>query len=295
MTQIAFMGLGAMGSRMAGKLIEAGHEVTVWNRSPGAAQGLGDNGARVAKTPREAADGTQAVFSMLRDDAASRDVWDHPETGAIAGLAKGALAIECSTLTVQRMRTLGDAIMRSGAMFLDAPVAGSRPQADAGALIFLVGGSDDAVLKATPFLDAMGSAIKQCGPNPGDGTTMKLIVNALLGIQVAACAELLAMGDALGIEPEQAADILGDIPVTSPAAKAMMALMVAGKKAPNFPVELVEKDFANILAAASGNPSQVPVSEAAMSVYRKALAAGLGDLNITAVADVYSHSGGTGD
>lgn len=286
MTKIAFLGLGAMGSRMAGHLLDAGHDLTVWNRPPGRCEALARRGAAMAKTPRDAAAGAQIVFSMLRDDAASEAVWEDDDTGALAGMDQGAIAVECSTLTVARMKALGETAAVRGVAFLDAPLSGSTPQADEAKLIFLAGGEEGVLDTVRPLLLTMGGAVHHGGP-VGAGTALKLIVNAMLGIQVAAVSELLAMGDGLGLAPEKTADILGEIPVTSPIAKAMMGLVVAGDDEPRFPVELVEKDFGNILAAALSAETRVPVAEATVDVYRKALDEGLGARNITGVARLY--------
>src|ERR1700761_3541667 len=142
MTKIAVLGLGAMGSRMAANLLKAGHQVTVWNRTPDVAAALVAAGAKQVLTPREAAMGADFVIAMVRDDEASRTIWLAPETGALAGLAKDAIAIESSTLSPSWVRELGGVVAKKGVAFLEAPVAGSRPQAEAGQLVYLVGGNE---------------------------------------------------------------------------------------------------------------------------------------------------------
>lgn len=283
MTTIAFLGLGAMGSRMASRLLDAGHDVTVWNRDPARAEVLAARGATMAATPRAAAQGAEVVFAMVRDDAASRAVWLDPQTGALDAMAPGAVAVECSTLTVAHVQALAAAAHGRRLGFVDAPVAGSRPQAEAGQLIFLTGADPEMVEAVRPLLATMGAAVLEAGP-AGAGSALKLAVNALLGIQVAALGELMAMLQACGIEAARAADLLGQTPVTSPAAKGAMASMVAGAWAANFPVELVAKDFAN-LSATAGRP--LPVSDAAAGVYARALAQGLGGEQLTAVRKLY--------
>lgn len=199
MAKIAFLGLGAMGSRMARSLIAAGHEMTVWNRSAALARALADHGAMIASSPRAAATGADIVIAMLRDDQASRSVWLDDDNGALAGMSAGALAIECSTLTVAWARELAGAVHTSGHSFLDAPVVGSRPQADGRQLIFLAGGAASDVERATPFFSAMGQATHHVGGN-GCGSAVKLAVNALFAIQVAGMAELITMLKADGVD-----------------------------------------------------------------------------------------------
>jgi 3-hydroxyisobutyrate dehydrogenase len=137
-TKITVLGLGAMGSRMAGNLLKAGHSITVWNRTPAAAAVLVSAGAKQAATPKEAVAGSDFVIAMVRDDEVSRELWLSPETGALAGMVESAVAIESSTLTPNWVRGLGAAVEKRGYAFLEAPVAGSRPQAEAGQLVYLV-------------------------------------------------------------------------------------------------------------------------------------------------------------
>jgi 3-hydroxyisobutyrate dehydrogenase len=280
MTQIAFLGLGAMGIRMSARLIAAGHDVTVWNRTPKAEV---PDGAKVAGSPLAAAQGADIVIAMVRDDTASARVWLDPDTGAFAGMAPGTIAIDCSTLSVGHVGHLADAAAARGLRFLDAPLAGSRPQAEAGQLIFLVGGEAAALAKATPVLTAMGGAVHHAGA-VGAGAAMKLAVNALFCIQVAAVAELLALLRATGVDPARGAEILGATPVASPAAKAAMAGMLAGAFQPMFPLDLAEKDLGYAQAAAA----DLPMVGAARLVMQQAISQGFGDLNLTAVARLYA-------
>lgn len=283
---IAFLGLGAMGSRMAARLIGAGFAVTVWNRSPDRARPLADLGATVSATPRRAAEGAGIVLSMVRDDEASRMVWLDAETGALGGMARGAIAVECSTLTVAHVRILATEAAKAGIRFLDAPVAGSRPQAEAGQLIFMVGGDVSALDDIRPVLAAMGGAVHHVGAS-GAGAVLKLAVNALFGIQVAALAELAGLLESHGIDLARAFEIIGATPVMSPAAKGAASSMLAGDFAPMFPVELVEKDFGHMRAAGG---DAVPMAEAARSVMQAAMAAGFGGDNLTGVVRLYSRN-----
>jgi len=282
--RIAFLGLGAMGSRMVARLLAAGCQVTVWNRSPGAMVPPAATGAIAAATPREAAAGAAIVVAMLRDDIASRAVWTDAAHGALAGMEPGAMALECSTLTVGWVRELGALATTLGLRFLDTPLAGSRPQAEAGALIFLAGGDAADVATAEPVLRLMGSFVHHAGPI-GAGAAMKLAVNALLGVQVAAMAELLGLLRASGVEPARAMEIIGATPVCSPAAKAAAGAMLAGNFAPLFPVELAEKDFGYLLSASSA--AALPVAAATRGVMTQAIAQGMGGDNITGIARLY--------
>ncbi len=286
MARVSVLGLGAMGSRMAGALLRAGHGVTVWNRTPGRADPLVAAGARLAGTPCDAVAEAEFALSMVRDDAAAREVWLAPAQGALAGMRRGALAVECSTVTPDWVRELDRACLEAGVACIDAPVAGSRPQAEAGQLIFLVGGEADAVARAEPVLQAMGSAIHHAGPI-GSGAMVKLAVNALLGVQIAATAELIGWLGRSGADVGRAARIIAATPVASPAASAAAQGMLAGNFAPLFPVELVRKDLGYLADAAAAVRAGVPMAAAAAEVFARASDEGYGSEQGTAVVKLY--------
>lgn len=284
MTKIAFLGLGAMGSRMARRLLSAGHDLTIWNRT---APSQADwPSARIAATPREAASGADIVITMVRDDAAASDVWLNAQTGALAGMRAGALAIDCSTVSAKWARTLHTACAAESIDCLDAPVVGSRPQAEAGALIFLAGGSEVALGHARPTMAIMGSMVHHAG-GPGSGAAVKLLINALFGVQVAAIAELLGLADAQGLDPARVSAIIGETPVASPALKGAMSSMLADAFAPMFPIDLVAKDFTLIRHVIESGSALAPITSSAGTVFDNAQAAGLGAENLTAVAKIY--------
>jgi 3-hydroxyisobutyrate dehydrogenase len=283
--RIAFLGLGAMGRRMATRLVEAGHDVVAWSRS-GVPEETPALHGRGVKSPRAAADGADVVIAMVTDDEASRAVWEDPEHGALVGLRPGAIAIESSTLTPVWVRTLGTRVRAAGAEWLDAPVMGSRPQAEAGALVHLVGGSTEVVERARPVLEAIGSAVLHVGPTSA-GAMTKLIANALFGVQVAVLAELLGLASKAGLDGAAVVEALGQLPVTSPAAKAAATGMLADRFEPMFPTNLVAKDFRYALATAEPNRSALPIVRAASILFEDALTRGLGNQNLTAVARLY--------
>lgn len=271
---------------MASRLVAAGHELTVWNRSPGRVEQFVAKGVRAASTPAAAAAGAEIVISMVRDDAAARAVWLDPHAGALTSLSPHAIAIESSTTTPDWVRELHAACAGIGASLIDAPVAGSRPQAEAGQLIFLAGGDAEAVKRAEPVLLAMGSALHHAG-SAGAGAVVKLMVNALLGIQVATLAELIALAARAGLDLARAVEIVLSTPAAGPAAKGAAASMLAKAFAPLFPVELVAKDFGYALQAA-GSAEDAPIIAAARDVFSRAIREGFGALNLTAIAQLYS-------
>lgn len=286
MTRIAFLGLGAMGARMATKLLEAGHTVTVYNRSPGPAAALAERGAAVAETPRAAAEGAEVVATMLTNDAAAEAVWLDPETGALGGLAAGAVALEHSTVTPAWIARLDAEVRGRGATLLDAPVVGSRPQAEAGALVFLVGGPAARVDGLRSLFGAMGSATHHVG-DVGAGAIVKLAVNALFATQVAAMSELLGFVTKAGLPLGPTAEVLTSLPVCSPAVKNTTGATLKGVFAPLFPIDLVEKDLDYLGRAAGAVQAAAPVVAAARGTFQAAQQAGHGGLNIHGVAKVF--------
>jgi 3-hydroxyisobutyrate dehydrogenase len=270
-----------MGARMAARLIKAGHDVTVWNRTADATTPLLAAGATQAQTPREAAARAAFVVAMVRDDDASRPVWLDPDDGALAGMAARAVAIESSTLTPGWIRELGRAIAERGGSLLEAPVSGSRVQADAGQLVYFVGGDETTLARAEPVLKAMGSAVHRVGPL-GSGALVKLSTNALLGVQITVLAELIGLLRRSGADASRALQAVAGTVVWSPVANYLSGSMLTGDFSPQFPVELIEKDF-NYIVQAAGSAEDAPTIAAARDVFRDAIDAGLGELNMTAV------------
>lgn len=287
MNRIAILGSGAMGSRIAQNLLNANYPIVVYNRTAAKASPLVERGAIFAPTPREAAEQAGVVISMVTDDAISRTVWLDSETGAAAGLSEGSVAIESSTVTVDWTRELAIEIEHRGATFLDAPVVGSRPQAEAGRLIYLVGGKAETLTQVQPILLSAGASSVHHVGTVGQGMLMKLAVNALFAIQVAALAETLGLLVNGGITLEQAMAYLGELPVISPAAKVAGGLMVENRHAPLFPIELVEKDLRYLIATAQLFDALTPTSTAIHQIYQEAIARGLSNDNITGIAQLF--------
>lgn len=279
--KIAVLGLGAMGSRMAANLIKAGFDVTVWNRSPQAMEALAEAGAKTAATPSEAAKGNEFVMTMVRDNEAAREVWLTPETGALAGMEKGTVAIESSTVTPEWIKELDVATKEQGVALLEAPVSGSTPQAEAAQLVYLVGGDEETLKRATPALEVMGSAIQHVG-EPGQGALAKLATNTLLGTQVVILSELTAMLRRNGADVERIFKLLSATPVWSVSADRAVSSILSENFNPLFALELVEKDLGYTLGEAGGD-DRAPTIAAARQVFAAGIEAGFGKEQMTAV------------
>jgi 3-hydroxyisobutyrate dehydrogenase len=286
MSRIAFLGLGSMGSRMAANLLAAGHEVRVWNRTPAAAERLVEAGATTGQSPRAAARRADFVMSMVTDDDASSSVWTDPETGAIAGLSPHSTVIEMSTVSPHWIASLSQHVTASGARFLDAPVAGTLPQAEGRQLIFFVGGDQEAFEAVKPVLGAMGATIHHIGPT-GYGLLFKLAVNGLLAVQIAAIAETLGLLSKSGMDASKAMAILATLPIASPAGSGMGQLMVQRDFKPRFKVGLMAKDLRYAIETATARRTDLPVVGSARKVFEAARDSGAADDNVTAVAKLY--------
>jgi 3-hydroxyisobutyrate dehydrogenase-like beta-hydroxyacid dehydrogenase len=278
--------MGAMGSRMAANLVADGDDVTVWNRTETRLESLVAAGARPARTPAEASRDAEYVIVCVRDDEASRTIWLDGETGILETLPASAVAIESSTLSVDWVKELAAHCAHKGVGFLDAPVAGSRPQAETRRLIYLVGGDPAVLAKARPVLERLGGAIHHAGPS-ASGAAVKLMVNGLFGIQVAAVAELIGFARKLGLDVGKAIEILGSTHVASPAASMSARAMLEGDFPPLFPIGMVEKDFGYVTASAGEVDANVPLATSARERFASAIEEGLSDLNITALVRLY--------
>ncbi len=281
---IAFLGLGAMGSRMARHLINSDHTVTLWNRSTAATLEFLDSSATVAASPEQAVAEADVVFCMVRDDTASRDVWLSRYGGALAAMKTTAIGVECSTLSVPYVRELGEAFAAQGKAFLEAPLAGSRPQAEQQQLIFLAGGEPTTLATVQPLLLTMGANVHHAG-SIGSGATVKLMVNALLGTQLALMGELIGFAAQADVDPEVAVKIVSATPVCSPALKVSAAAMLNGQFAPAFPIDLVAKDFSLLMQ--SQNTQPLPLSQSTQTIYQAAVKEGFGQDNITGIVQRY--------
>ena len=287
MSRIAFIGLGRMGSGMAGRLLAAGHEVVVTNRTPQRAQPLLDQGALWAPTPAEAVTDAVAVFAMLSDDVASRAVWEGPG-GVLAGqLEPGTFAIECSTLSPARVRELSAAATAAGMRYLDCPVTGLPEAAASGSLTLLVGAEDADLELARPLLKPLASDLFHFGP-VGAGTAYKLIVNLIGAVQIAGVAEGLAMAERAGLDLAQVATALALGQAASPQVVRNSQRMVAGDHEANlaFSGRLRQKDTAYAMALAHELGIGAPFGQVALDGLDELLAEGLGEVNESAIIEV---------
>lgn len=283
MTKIAFLGLGVMGSRMVARLLDAGMTVTAWNRRSERAEPLRAKGATIAASPRDAVWDAEVIISMVADDEASRLVW-LGEGGALAGARSDAVAVECSTLSPVWILELAGHARKAGVAFLDAPVTGSRPQAENGELLFLVGGDRDVVERARPVLRPMSRDVVHLGP-VGSGARMKLVNNVTSAVQTAALAEALAFIEACGLEPTAAMSVLTNGAPGSPLVKTLAPRMMLRDYDVNFQLSLMRKDIGYAIDEARRCGVELGAAAAARALFDAAIAAGLGESDFSAIAE----------
>jgi 3-hydroxyisobutyrate dehydrogenase-like beta-hydroxyacid dehydrogenase len=272
MAKVGFIGLGRMGHGLAGRYLDAGFSVAVWNRSKAKAEDLIARGARWAASPADAADGADAVVTMVADDEASRAVWLGKD-GAAATMKAGSLAIECSTVSHQHALDMARELRGRGFVYIDCPVTGLPQAAAAGKLTLLVGAEPADLVSAKPYLAPIGDVIRHFGA-VGTGTVFKLINNLMGAVQIASLAEGVAMAEQAGLDMDLVAEALATGAVASPQvirhSKRMVARDFSGA---SFTAALRYKDAAYAVKLAESLLADAPlVGQAAVEAYAQAKA-----------------------
>lgn len=280
-TPVAFLGLGAMGAPMARRLAGAGFEVRAWNRTPARASALADAGLRVCGSIAEAVSGARFVVSIIADDQATREVM-LGAAGVVASAAPGTVIIDSSTNTPALSREVAQAASKRAIAYVDAPVAGSVPQAQAGELVFMVGGDAAAVASIEPLLKVMGRQTVMMGTS-GNGATIKLINNMLSGAMNAALAEAVSVAEAAGLDGARVTDLLNEGPVGSRLTRTKLPKVFGRDFSPQFQLKLMEKDLRYFLALAQELDRPVPLASLARSQLQAARRAGCGELDVCSV------------
>jgi 3-hydroxyisobutyrate dehydrogenase-like beta-hydroxyacid dehydrogenase len=276
--KLAFLGLGLMGTRMAARLLEAGHDITVWNRTTEKTRSLADRGAAVAATPAQAVEGVEAAITMLSDPAALAEVVLGAD-GVAAGFAAGQLLIDMSTVGPDAVDSVSAGLPRGAAM-VDAPVRGSLPQATAGRLQIYVGADDATWRRVEPILAPLGTPHHVGGP--GAGAATKLVVNSVLGAAITAFGEALALGDALALDRSVLLDVLAESPIGS-TVTAKRADVESGHYPPDFKLSLALKDMRLVDQVAERAGRHLGVASATRNWLERAAREGVADLDFSSV------------
>lgn len=277
MSKVAVIGLGTMGSRIARRLLDAENDVVVWNRTASNAEPLVELGARRAPTPAEATAAAEIVVIMVRDAAALREVTEGSD-GVLTGSGPSTI-VQMSTVGGEPVRRLGEALPETFDL-LDAPVLGSVAEVESGSLQILVGGEAGVIDRCRPVLEALGNVVP-VGP-VGAGSAGKLVANAALIGTIAVIGEALSLALRLGMTLDAAFEVLGATPL-GPQADRRRPSVESGSYPPRFSLDLASKDARLIAAAAEAAGAELRVGSAAESWLDDAAAAGLTDLDYSAV------------
>jgi 3-hydroxyisobutyrate dehydrogenase/glyoxylate/succinic semialdehyde reductase len=283
-TKIGFIGLGIMGSRMAANLQKHGHPLVVFNRTRAKAEHLLANGAEWAASPTALAEHVQVIFTMLAHPEAVKEA-ALGEDGFLAHLLPGAIWVDCSTVNPSFSREMAKQARERGIRFLDAPVTGSKGQAALGKLVFWVGGTAADLKACQSLLECMGNRIVHCGVQ-GLGTSLKMVMNQLLGTVMAASAEGLVLGKSLGLPLDLLFEALLGGPAAAPFLAAKRERIETGDfEDADFPLRWLQKDLhlASVSAYESGVP--MPLTNVAKEIYRFAIREGAGDKDFSAIYD----------
>jgi 3-hydroxyisobutyrate dehydrogenase-like beta-hydroxyacid dehydrogenase len=278
MAKIAFLGLGQMGTPMATRLLQAGHDVTVWNRTAERAQALAERGAGVASSPAEAAAGVDFAITMLATPEALEEVV-FGQDGLASVLGPGQTLIEMSTVGPKAIRSVA-ARLPDGVAVMDAPVRGSIAEATEGQLHVIAGATDEDFERARPILELLGD-VRHTG-GPGTGAAMKLVANSALGASIVALGEALALGRSLGLDLPSLLDVLADTPIGA-AARSKRESVESGRYPPRFKLSLAAKDMRLVEEAARDAGLDLEATNAVRAWLEEGVERGAGDLDYSAV------------
>jgi 3-hydroxyisobutyrate dehydrogenase-like beta-hydroxyacid dehydrogenase len=262
--KLGFIGIGSMGRPIARRLLQAGYKVSVYNRDRSKAEALVGYGAVVANSIAELASNTDVILSCLANDDAVRNVYAGPE-GVFANVRPGTVVMEMSTVNPETSRELYKLGVARAVSLLDLPISGSTPAAEQGTLTLFAGGDEKIFHDAEPIFRAIARQYFYLGPS-GSGTTMKLVVNTLLGVGMQAIAEAVALGQKVGLNRDRLFDVLSHTAVIAPAHAGKLAKVARNDYTPQFAIRLMNKDFRLILETAAEMQVPMPVTAAAFQI-----------------------------
>jgi 3-hydroxyisobutyrate dehydrogenase-like beta-hydroxyacid dehydrogenase len=278
--RVAFLGLGIMGHAMATNLAKAGHELTVWNRTPGKSV----EGATTATNPAEAAKGAEVVWICVSDTAAVEQVL-FGSNGVEPVLGEGMVVVDSSTISPSSERAFAERVRAKGAEYIDAPVTGSKIGAAEGKLVFILGGKEEVIQKLDPLFATMGKAIVHMGEN-GKGQTAKIGMNLMIALMYQGFAEALVLTSKLGLPPENLLQLVQQSMVRSGVTDYKAPFVLKRDFTPNFPMRLMHKDIKLMLDAAHENRVKLPGLETVEKIYEIAAEEGLSELDYAATLEL---------
>jgi 3-hydroxyisobutyrate dehydrogenase-like beta-hydroxyacid dehydrogenase len=292
MADLGYVGLGVMGGGVARRLLDAGHTVTVWNRTEDKAAPLLDAGARWAASPREVAEASEAVFTMVTNTAAVKAVTDGPH-GILAGLGPGKIYVDMSTASPANTRRLADEVAALGAKMLDAPVSGSVITLEEGKLSVMVGGDLATFERMKPILEAIGPRVFHLGPS-GTAVAMKIAINLSLAVQMLAFSEGVLLAEKSGIAREKAVEVMLASVIASPMIAYRGPFVIEQPDEAWFDCHMMQKDMN--LALELGRELEVPLPTTAVTneLLTAANGMGIGEKDFAVLFDVLATMSGIG-
>jgi 3-hydroxyisobutyrate dehydrogenase-like beta-hydroxyacid dehydrogenase len=290
MAELGFVGLGVMGRSIVQRLLDAQHQVTVWNRTQDKAEPLLAAGARWANSPHAVAEAGEIVFTMVTNTAAVRAVTEGPD-GILAGLAPGKVFVDMSTASPANTRALAEAVAELGASMLDSPVSGTALTVDQGKASLMVGGEPDTFARARPVLEAIGPRVIHVGPS-GTAVTMKIAVNLSLAVQMLAFSEGVLLAEKSGIPRETAVEVMLASVIASPMVAYRGPLVLGHPDEVWFDCTMMQKDMN--LALELGREREVPLPTTAVTneFLSAASGMGIGDRDFAVLFDVLAAMAG---
>jgi 3-hydroxyisobutyrate dehydrogenase-like beta-hydroxyacid dehydrogenase len=274
--RVAFLGLGIMGHSMATNLVKAGHEVAVWNRSVGKKV----EGARLAASPAEAANGVEVVWLCVSDTAAVENVIFGVD-GVEQSLTEGMVIADSSTISPSATRKFAERAARKGVQWVDSPMTGSKAGAEAGTLLFMIGGDEQAIEKLKPLYAAMGKKLFRMGET-GKGQSAKLVMNLQIALIYEGFAEALTLAAKLGVDAGNLINLINSSMIKSGVVEYKAPFVLNRDFTPNFPLRLMRKDIRLALEAAKESRVKLPGLETVEEIYDVSVEEGHADLDYAA-------------
>ena len=287
---IGFIGLGIMGQPMALNLIRNGFKVCAYNRTPSKAEPVRKAGGKIAPTPAEAVRDADVVMMIVSDSAAVEEVVTG-KGGILEALRPGTIVVDCSTISPEVSRKLAAQAASRGALWIDAPVTGSKHGAEKGDLTFMIGGDQEALERVMPVLQALGKKHIYCGKQ-SLGLAAKLAQNAIQSTMVEVFSEAFVMAVKAGVKPQTMLEIIQSSLARSALIDFKAPFVFRGDFTPYFPLRLMHKDLGLAMEAAYGLNVPMPVAAAVKEVYGAVKAKGKGDLDYAAVITLFEELAG---
>lgn len=285
--KIGFLGLGIMGTAMAGNILKAGFPLHIYNRTPAKADNLVAAGASLAPTPLALTEGADIIIAMVTGpEALDALLWG--ENGAASGFTPAKTFINMSSVPPRYTRDLAEELAPLGVAFIDAPVSGTKKPAEDGTLLILAGGDQEKIAALEPIFAVLGKKVIYCGA-VGQGSMMKMTINLLLGVMMAGLAETLNFGLNNGLDQEAVLDVIFSGPLNCGLFQMKADMLRSRTYPPNFPLKHMTKDLKFVIDTAYDYGTPVPVGHAALQLFRSGVGFQLGDEDLAAVFQVLQH------